>query len=440
VLVTGATGGLGALVSEHLVRRHGLRRLLLLSRRGPGAEGADELLARLSEAGAAVTLVACDAADREALAAVLATVPAEHPLTAVVHCAGAADNALLAALTPGHLDRVFRPKVDAAWHLHELTEGLGLAAFVLFSSVAGTLGGTGQGNYAAANTFLDALAQHRRARGLPGVSLAWGLWETERGMGGRLAGAVSAGTPMQGVAALPSGEALELFDHGWHGTEPVVFPVRLNAAVLRAQAAAGSLPAVLRSLFRAPARRRAGAGERDAGASLRGRLAALAPAERHEALLSLVRGQVAAVLGHADGGLIEADRPFRDLGFTSLTAVELRNRLNAATGLRLPVSLVFDYPTLDALVPLLLGRLSPDGGPEPGAAGRDAEAEVRRALMSVPLARLREAGLLDALLELAGERGGDGAAAPAADRSDEIKSMDVADLLAMARARSGPAS
>ncbi|MFF5257238.1 type I polyketide synthase [Streptomyces leeuwenhoekii] len=440
VLVTGATGGLGALVSEHLVRRHGLRRLLLLSRRGPGAEGADELLARLSEAGAAVTLVACDAADREALAAVLATVPAEHPLTAVVHCAGAADNALLAALTPGHLDRVFRPKVDAAWHLHELTEGLGLAAFVLFSSVAGTLGGTGQGNYAAANTFLDALAQHRRARGLPGVSLAWGLWETERGMGGRLAGAVSAGTPMQGVAALPSGEALELFDHGWHGTEPVVFPVRLNAAVLRSQAAAGSLPAVLRSLFHAPARRRAGAGERDAGASLRGRLAALAPAERHEALLSLVRGQVAAVLGHADGGLIEADRPFRDLGFTSLTAVELRNRLNAATGLRLPVSLVFDYPTLDALVPLLLGRLSPDGGPEPGAAGRDAEAEVRRALMSVPLARLREAGLLDALLELAGERGGDGAAAPAADRSDEIKSMDVADLLAMARARSGPAS
>ncbi|NEY35125.1 SDR family NAD(P)-dependent oxidoreductase, partial [Streptomyces sp. PRKS01-65] len=439
VLVTGATGGLGALVSEHLVRRHGLRRLLLLSRRGPAAEGADELLARLSEAGAAVTLVACDAADREALAAVLATVPAEHPLTAVVHCAGAADNALLAALTPGHLDRVFRPKVDAAWHLHELTEGLGLAAFVLFSSVAGTLGGTGQGNYAAANTFLDALAQHRRARGLPAVSLAWGLWETDRGMGGRLTGAVSAGTPMQGVAALPSGEALELFDRGWHGTEPVVFPVRLNAAVLRAQAAAGSLPAVLRSLFGAPARRRAGAGERDAGASLRGRLAALVPAERHEALMSLVRGQVAAVLGHADGGLIEADRPFRDLGFTSLTAVELRNRLGAATGLRLPVSLVFDYPTLEALVPLLLGKLVPDGGPEPGAAGRDAEAEVRRALMTVPLARLRAAGLLDALLELTGERAGEEAAS-AADRSDEIKSMDVADLLAMARARSGPAS
>ncbi|WP_055422400.1 type I polyketide synthase, partial [Streptomyces pactum] len=432
VLVTGATGGLGALVAARLAERHGVRHLLLLSRRGPDADGADELLARLGELGATATLVACDAADREALAEALGRIPAEHPLTAVVHCAGTAENALLAALTPELIDRVFRPKVDAAMHLHELTAGLDLSAFVLFSSIAGTLGGTGQGNYAAANTFLDALARHRRGRGLAATSLAWGLWEAERGMGGGLTEAASAGTPMRGVSALPSAEGLELFDLGWHSAEPVLFPARLNGAALRAQASAGSLPPVLRGLFRVPGRRSAQDGSQDAGARLRRRLAEMGPAERRDAVLALVRDLIAAVLGHAFADRIETDRPFRDLGFTSLTAVELRNQLNAVTGLRLPVSLVFDYPTLGELVTLLVGKLCPDGATQAGGTPEaDREAAVRRALSSIPLDRLREHGLLDTLLALSGD--GPTAGSEAADRSEEIKSMDVAALLAMAR-------
>ncbi|MGW0947709.1 type I polyketide synthase [Streptomyces sp. NPDC002623] len=431
VLVTGATGGLGALVAARLVELHGVRRLLLLSRRGPDAEGAGELVARLEESGAAVTLAACDAADRAALAAVLDSIPDAHPLTAVVHCAGTAENALLASLGPELIDRVFRAKVDAAVHLHELTAGLELSAFVLFSSIAGTLGGTGQGNYAAANTFLDALAQQRRRDGLAATSLGWGLWATERGMGGGLTEAASAGTPMRGVSALPTDEGLALFDLGWRSVEPVVFPARLNGAALRAQAAAGSLPPVLRGLFRAPARRAAQSEGQDAGAQLRRRLAEMVPVERQETLLELVRDRIAAVLGHASTDRVDTDRPFRDLGFTSLTAVELRNRLNAATGLRLPVSLVFDYPTLGELVALLVARLAPDGAAAAATPEDEQEAAVRRALLSVPLHRLREHGLLDALLALTGEQ--TGAEPEAVDRSEDIRSMDVAALLAMAR-------
>ncbi|MGW6846986.1 type I polyketide synthase [Streptomyces sp. NPDC054958] len=434
VLVTGATGGLGSLVATHLAERHGVRNLLLLSRRGPEAEGSTELVRQLEKHGATVTLAACDAADRDALAAVVAAIPAEQPLVAVVHCAGTAENGLLATLDPGMIDRVFRAKVDAAVHLHELTEGMDLSAFLLFSSIAGTLGGTGQGNYAAANTFLDSLAQHRRARGLAATSLAWGLWATERGMGGGLTEAASAGTPMRGVRALPSEEGLALFDLGWRSAEPVLFPARLGGAALRAQASAGTLPPVLRGLFRTSSRRTAGTETQDAGTQLRRRLAQMMPVERQETLLALVRGRIAAVLGHGSPDQIEADRPFRDLGFTSLTAVELRNRLNAATGLRLPVSLVFDYPTLDALVPLLLGKLVPDGAPAAGQEKDGEEAEVRRVLASIPLARLRETGLLGSLLELTADRG-EKKQEPS-DRSEAIKSMDVAALLAMARTTS----
>ncbi|MBB4712580.1 acyl transferase domain-containing protein/NADP-dependent 3-hydroxy acid dehydrogenase YdfG/acyl carrier protein [Streptomyces luteogriseus] len=431
VVVTGATGGLGALVTARLAEQHGVRHLVLLSRRGPDADGAGELVARLEESGATVTLVACDVADRAALAAVLDRIPAEHPLGAVVHCAGTAENALLASLGPELVDRVFRAKVDAAVHLHELTAHLDLSAFVLFSSIAGTLGGTGQGNYAAANTFLDALAQHRRGRGLAATSLGWGLWAAERGMGGGLAEAASAGTPMRGVSALPTEEGLALFDLGWRCAEPVVFPARLNGAALRAQASAGSLPPVLRGLFRIPARRSAQAGSQDAGTRLRRRLAEMTPAERQETLLGLVRERIAEVLGHASPEGVGTDRPFRDLGFTSLTAVELRNRLNAVTGLRLPVSLVFDYPTLGELVALLAKRLCPDGAEGAATPEDDREAAVRRALLSIPPARLREHGLLDTLLALAGD-GPEGPPQPA-DRSEEIKSMDVAALLAMAK-------
>ncbi|MER5549563.1 SDR family NAD(P)-dependent oxidoreductase, partial [Streptomyces sp. NPDC002589] len=430
VLVTGATGGLGALVATRLAEHHGVRRLLLVSRRGPDAEDAAGLVRRLEESGATVALEACDVADRVALAAVLGRIPAEHPLTAVVHCAGTAENALLASLSPELIDRVFRAKVDAAVHLHELAAGAELSAFVLFSSIAGTLGGTGQGNYAAANTFLDALALRRRRQGLAATSLGWGLWATERGMGGGLTEAASAGTPMRGVSALSSEEGLALFDLGWRSAEPVVFPARLNGAALRAQAAAGSVPSVLRGLFRVPARRSAQAGHQDGGTDLRRRLTEMTPVERQETLLALVRDLITAVLGHTSADRIETDRPFRDLGFTSLTAVELRNRLNAATGLRLPVSLVFDYPTLGELVALLVSRLCPDATQETASPEDEQEAAVRRALLSVPLSRLREHGLLDALLALTGDE--ETPPAPT-DRSEEIKSMDVAALLEMAR-------
>ncbi|WP_250405191.1 type I polyketide synthase [Streptomyces cellostaticus] len=364
VLVTGATGTLGRLVARHLVAEHGVRHLLLLSRRGDQAPGAAELARELAESGAGVTWAACDAADRQALAAVLAAVPGDRPLTAVVHTAGVLDDGIIDSLTPRRLDTVLRPKVDAAWNLHELTEGHPLTAFVLFSSVAGCFGAAGQGNYAAANSYLDALAQHRRARGLPGLSLAWGLWAAADGMAGALDDTDLARMARSGVTALAPHEGLALFDTAHTLDDAVLAPMRTEPAALRAQAADGTLPPLLRGLVRTPARRAADSGTRtanrhatDPAGSLAERLAGLAPAERDQALMELVRGQVAAVLGHSDADDVDAGRGFLDLGFDSLTAVDLRNRLTAHSGLRLPVTLIFDYPTPAALAAYLGERL-----------------------------------------------------------------------------------
>ncbi|MFF4402932.1 SDR family NAD(P)-dependent oxidoreductase [Streptomyces sp. NPDC001480] len=369
VLITGATGTLGGLIAERLVTGHGVRHLLLTSRRGPAAPGAAELAGRLNELGAAVTTVACDAADREALAAVLDAIPAEHPLTAVVHAAGLLDDGLVTALTAEQIDAVLRPKVDAAVNLHELTRDTGLAAFVLFSSVAGVLGNGGQANYAAANTFLDGLAQHRRAAGLPAVSAAWGLWAEDSGMTGHLTEADVRRMSRGGVAPMPTEEGLRLFDLVLATDEPLPVTARIDIAGVREQAASGDVPPMLRSLVRPAARRAARAQTADAagGSALEQRLArAAGPAEQEEILLELVEETTRTVLGFGPDRTLEAVRSFKDLGFDSLTGVELRNRLTAATGLRLPATLVFDYPTPAVLAAWMREKLT--GATTPAAA------------------------------------------------------------------------
>ncbi|MFE6165411.1 SDR family NAD(P)-dependent oxidoreductase, partial [Streptomyces sp. NPDC056486] len=345
VLVSGATGTLGGLVARHLVAERGVRSLLLVSRRGVTAEGAEELRAELVAQGAEVTYAACDVADREAVAALLA----EHEISAVVHTAGVLDDGTIGSLTPERIDGVFRPKVDAAWHLHELTRDLDLSAFVLFSSAAGVFGGAGQGNYAAANAFLDALAQHRRAAGLPATSMAWGLWADADGMAGSLDEADVRRITSGGAIPIGAAEGLALFDAAGSTGRAALVPIPLDLPVLRRQARSQPVPHLMRGLVRGSVRRMVESGLVVAGSALAQSLVGLSVAEREKALLDLVLGHVAVVLGHSSGQAVGADRAFKELGFDSLSSVELRNRLNAATELALPATLVFDYPTPAAL-------------------------------------------------------------------------------------------
>ncbi|MFD5453459.1 type I polyketide synthase, partial [Streptomyces sp. NPDC127100] len=346
VLVTGAAGSLGRLVTRHLVTASGVRHLVLVSRRGAEADGAHALTAELSAAGASVTWAACDVAEREELAAVLAAIPADRPLRAVVHAAGVLDDGVLDSLTPQRVDAVLRPKVTAAVNLHELTAELDLSAFVMFSSAAGTFGTAGQANYAAANAFLDALARRRRADGLPALSLAWGLWDTDGGMAGDLAGADLRRIAHSGVRGLSPEEGLALFDTACAADTPVLVPLRLDPV----QASrGGEVPHVLRDLVRFTNHRSAGTARDGSSSQLREQLTGSSAADGERLVLGLVRRNVAAVLGHAEAEAVEPARAFQDFGFDSLTAVELRNRLTTATGLRLPASLVFDYPTPAAL-------------------------------------------------------------------------------------------
>ncbi|MFE6776904.1 type I polyketide synthase [Streptomyces sp. NPDC057702] len=359
VLVTGGTGALGSLLARHLVAEHGVRHLLLLTRRGPQAPGAEHLTAELTAAGARVTVAGCDASDRAALADVLAAIPAERPLTAVIHAAGVVDDGALAALTGERFDAVLRPKADAAWWLHDLTRDLELDAFVLFSSAAATLGGAGQGNYTAANSFLDALAQHRAAHGLRALSLAWGPWEQRAGMAGALDEAAQRRMRRSGVLSLAPSDGLALFDTALAGDEPTLLPVRLNLAALRG--AADAVPPLLRTLTGSPTTPGAATDGVSATAEWHERLATVADEERERVLLDLVRGTVAAVLGHPDATAVPGERAFNDLGFDSLTAVELRNRIATRTGLRLPATLVFDHPTSRSLARYLDGALPREG-------------------------------------------------------------------------------
>ena len=361
VVITGGTGSIAGPLARHLVIEHGVRHLVLAGRRGPAATGAADLVAELTARGAQVRTVACDASDRQALAAVLSSIGGERPLTAVIHLAGVLDDGTIGSLTPDRLDRVLRPKVDAAWWLHELTSELDLTAFIMFSSAAGSLGTPGQGNYAAANAFLDALAAHRQARGLPATSLVWGPWTQRSGMTGALDAAARARIAVSGLMPLAADEALGLFDSALRATVPVLALARTDPAALRTAAIAGTLSPMLRALV--PADTDAEPGE-PPGERLAGRLAALAGPERYRALLGLVRGSAAAVLAHATPDAIEPARGFLDQGFDSLTALQLRNRLGAAIGIRLPATLVFDHPTPEHLAKHLDGQL-----PGPAATG-----------------------------------------------------------------------
>ncbi|MFI0099170.1 SDR family NAD(P)-dependent oxidoreductase, partial [Streptomyces olivaceus] len=374
VLVTGGLGTLGRLVARHLATEHGVRHLLLVSRRGTQTEGATELIEELAELGAQARIEACDVSDRTALRTLIDSV--EHPLTAVIHTAGVLDDGVIAAQNRQRLEKVFTPKAEAAWHLHELTQDLNLSAFILYSSAAGVLGNPGQANYAAANGFLDALAEHRHSLGLPATSLAWGMWS--EGMAATLDTTALARNKRDGMLGITSTDGLALFDAALCSPEATLVPARLDLTELRARASDGqAVPQLLRGLVR-PARQTANTQPVPVG-SLAGELAGLGQEDQRLRLLDVVRGQAAAVLGHADARTVDAERAFKEAGFDSLTSVELRNRLTAATGVRLSATVVFDYPTPAALASHLhseLGIDEPDActtTPAPGRVGTEGE-------------------------------------------------------------------
>ena len=350
VLITGGTGKLGGFVAKHLVAHHGVPSVVLVSRAGRQAEGAAALERELLELGAKVAVEACDVTDRAQLAGLIDGIPHDLPLRAVVHAAGVLDDGVIESLTPDSVDRVLGPKVDAAWHLHELTRDLDLSAFVMFSSFSGVLGSPGQGNYAAANVFMDALATARRAQGLAAVSIAWGLWGEAGGLTGELGEADLNRLAKSGMRAMSEHEGMLLFDAVLESeqTEPVA--LCLDAAALRAQAKVQALAPLLHGLVPVPPVRVV----EGRGRQFVQRLKSLPSAERETAVRETVFVEVAAVLGHTSSGAIDPQRPFKELGFDSLMAVELRNRLSAKTGLRLPATLVFDYPNPASLAGRLL--------------------------------------------------------------------------------------
>ncbi|GFJ80778.1 polyketide synthase [Phytohabitans houttuyneae] len=350
VLITGGTGTLGRLVARHLVAKYGVRHVLLASRRG--ADAGD--LAELADLPARVRVARCDVADRDALAALLAGIPPEHPLTAVVHAAGVLDDGLVTDLTDAQLTGVLAAKADGAWHLHELTRDHPLRAFVLFSSVTAVVGNGGQANYAAANAFLDALAAHRRAAGAPGTAIGWGLWAAEGGMISGLGAADLARMARGGIAALRTDRALALLDAALADGAPVLTAAHFDTAALHRQATAVPPPPVLRALVPA----------------VRPAAAPLTPVTAVPAagIEDLVRAQVATVLAHPDPAALDLSRAFKELGFDSLTSLDLRNRLNAALGTELPAGVIFDHPTPDALARHLRGELRDPAGDPPAPA------------------------------------------------------------------------
>jgi polyketide synthase 7 len=378
VVITGGTGMAGGLLARHVVARYGVANVVLISRSGEQAGGVSELVAGLRDAGAEVSVAACDVADRDALAAVLARVPAEYPLRGVIHAAGALDDAVIASLTPDRVDAVLRAKVDGAWNLHELTQDLDLSAFVVFSSMAGIVGTPGQGNYAAANSFLDGLIAYRQGRGLPGLSMAWGLWEQASAMTQHLEDRDKARMSRFGLAPLSSEQALEFFDSAMVADRGVVVAARLDTGAMT------DINTVLPPLFSRLASRRTGRATADTSTvsttGLAKRLHGLSAEQRRNELMDLVCRNAATVLGRSSAADVDAHRAFQDLGFDSLTAVELRNRLKPATGLTLSPTLIFDYPTPTALAEHLNTRLTTTDQPNLIARFNDITRELQTLL------------------------------------------------------------
>ncbi|MEU9015813.1 SDR family NAD(P)-dependent oxidoreductase, partial [Streptomyces sp. NPDC048479] len=436
VLITGGTGALGRHMARRLAER-GAERLVLVSRRGAEAPGAAEIEAELSALGASVTLAACDVADRAALEA-LVTRLAEGgtPVRAVVHAAGVSQPPGTGTDLPGFA-RVVAAKTAGAVHLDALFDAPdSLDAFILFSSIAGVWGSGGQGAYAAANTFLDALAERRRARGLSATAIAWGPWadggmaaegDAEEQLRRRGLPPMDPATNLLALERAVAGRhaAVTVADVDWARFAPVFAAARPRPLI-------GDLPEV-RDALRGTIPSADGSAA-DASPAVLQRLTELAGDDRQAALLDLVREHAATALGHASADAVAPERAFKDLGFDSLTAVDLRNRLGAACGLRLPSSLVFDYPNPQALTWHLLRTLFPEGtgGPADVAVDTDPqEAELRRTLAAIPLGRIREAGLMDTLLRLAGPDTPATATSPA-DEGESIDTMDLQDLLDLA--------
>ncbi|MFE3593271.1 SDR family NAD(P)-dependent oxidoreductase, partial [Streptomyces niveus] len=413
VLITGGTGELGRAVARHLVRHHGVRHLVLTSRRGAQAPGAGQLIEELTEEGArCVRVVTCDVGRRDDLAQVLALAEENRPWTAVLHLAGVLDDGVLLGQDTERLSRALTPKVDGAFQLAELTRGLDLAAFVLFSSAAGTLGTAGQSIYAAANAWLDAFAVRRRAEGRAVTSLAWGLWQQAGvGMTSHLGGVELARMRRQGIAPLPFEHGLRLLDATLARPADNFVPVRLDLRQIQREAdTERAVPALLRGLVR-PAARRAGAATADSTGGLRDRLLAVPAAERRELVLGTVLGEVAAVLGLDSAAALTPDQVLKELGLDSLMAVELRRRLTLETGLPLPATLAFDYPAPERIAQLVLDRMElpvqaeegpgADPGADAAATDGDPEAQLSWALTRLSADRIHHSGLLESLMDLA---------------------------------------
>ncbi|WP_433662634.1 type I polyketide synthase [Nocardia sp. CA-128927] len=420
VLVTGGTGMAGSVLARHLITDHRVGHVVLVSRHGSDAPGAVELRTELAGLGAQVRIESCDVTDRGQLAQLLTSIPEQHPLTGIVHAAAVLDDGLVTDLTRQQLERVWSPKVDTARYLDELTRDHDVALFVMCSSAAGVLGTAGQANYAASNVAMDAIVSRRRAQHLPGVSIQWGYWAQTSALTAKLGRSDQARIRRVGVVAMTTEQAVGMFDQAMAGIQGTVTAARLNTNGVRDPDT--EVPVVLRELMRVPKRQATRSGP--AGRSLAQRLRLLPVTDREQALLELVRTQVAAVLGRPAP---DTDQPFKELGFDSLTAVELRNRLNTTTGLQLPATIIFDYPTITTLTEHLWREIFATSLAEHTV---DVDkTEAGKALAAIPIQRLKDSGLFAAILQLARTPN---SSSTHLDVDEDIDSVDVQRLIQIA--------